>query len=212
MASPRATSLTTLLGSVDESIFTNVFAIGLRELQELSTLDDTAAADELYKLSSGLDRVSLVDVMRQLRGARGELIATDAQSGQISSMMMRREKLREEIEQLTIRGRRWGELATHRRNQQTEIDELKQRIGQWQLEAKTVETSLQVREPWLARQTTLNKIKALNARTDIPDDSITKLRDIQDQIEDKKRQILSVREDRKNLRLQAKRMPLSKVS
>ena len=202
--------LTTLLGSVDESIFTNVFAIGLRELQELSTLDDTAAADELYKLSSGLDRVSLVDVMRQLRGARGELISTDAQTGQISSMMMRREKLREEIEQQTIRGRRWGELATHRRNQQTEIDELKQRIGQWQLEAKTVETSLQVREPWLARQTTRNKIKALNARTDIPDDSITKLRDIQDQIEDKKRQILSVREERKNLRLQAKRMPLSK--
>ncbi|MFN7878211.1 MAG: ATP-binding protein [Pirellula sp.] len=202
--------LTTLLGSVDESIFTNVFAIGLRELQELSTLDDTAAADELYKLSSGLDRVSLVDVMRQLRGARGELISTDAQTGQISSMMMRREKLREEIEQQTIRGRRWGELATHRRNQQTEIDELKQRIGQWQLEAKTVETSLQVREPWLARQTTRNKIKALNARTDIPDDSISKLRDIQEQIEDKKRQILSMREERKNLRLQAKRMPLSK--
>ncbi len=56
--------LTSLLGSIDESIFTNVFAIGLRELQELSTLDDTTAADELYKLSSGLDRVSLVDVMR----------------------------------------------------------------------------------------------------------------------------------------------------
>ena len=62
--------LTSLLGNVDESIFTNVFAIGLRELQELSTLDDTAAADELYKLSSGLDRVSLVDVIRQLRTAR----------------------------------------------------------------------------------------------------------------------------------------------
>ena len=58
--------LSSLLGQIDESIFTNVFAIGMRELQELSTLDDTAAADELYKLSSGLDRVSLVDVMRSL--------------------------------------------------------------------------------------------------------------------------------------------------
>jgi uncharacterized protein YhaN len=66
--------LTSLLGSVDESIFTNVFAIGLRELQELSTLDDTEAADELYKLSSGLDRVSLVDVIRQLRAARTQLV------------------------------------------------------------------------------------------------------------------------------------------
>ena len=59
--------LMSLLGGVDEAIFTNVFAIGIRELQELATLDDTAAADELYKLSSGLDRVSLVDVLRSLR-------------------------------------------------------------------------------------------------------------------------------------------------
>ena len=66
--------LAMLLGQVDESIFTNVFAIGLRELQELSTLDDTAAADELYKLSSGLDRVSLVDVTRQLKLARQKVV------------------------------------------------------------------------------------------------------------------------------------------
>ena len=46
--------LSMLLGQIDEAIFTNVFAIGMRELQELSTLDDTKAADELYKLSSGL--------------------------------------------------------------------------------------------------------------------------------------------------------------
>ena len=59
-----------LLGQIDEPIFTNVFAIGMRELQELSTLDDTKAADELYKLSSGLDRVSLVDVLRSLRVPR----------------------------------------------------------------------------------------------------------------------------------------------
>ncbi len=32
--------LTALLGQIDEPIFTNVFAIGIRELQELSTLDD----------------------------------------------------------------------------------------------------------------------------------------------------------------------------
>jgi uncharacterized protein YhaN len=122
--------LTSLLGSVDESIFTNVFAIGLRELQELSTLDDTAAADELYKLSSGLDRVSLVDVMRQLKNARSQIVSNGTDVGQLPSMLAKREKLRDEIEQHTMRGRRWGELAAHRKNQQTEIDELKQRVAQ----------------------------------------------------------------------------------
>jgi len=202
--------LTTLLGSVDESIFTNVFAIGLRELQELSTLDDTAAADELYKLSSGLDRVSLVDVMRQLKNARGQVASIEADAGQLTTMLQRREKLRDEIEQLTGRGRRWGELASLRRNQQNEIDELRQRIEQWELEAKSVETALQVREPWLVRETTRTKVKALNARTDLPDNSIAKLQEIHEQIDDKRRQIQTLKEERRSLRERAANMPVSR--
>ncbi len=202
--------LTSLLGSVDESIFTNVFAIGLRELQELSTLDDTAAADELYKLSSGLDRVSLVDVMRQLKTARGQIVSTAADVGQMSTMLAKREKLRDELEQHTARGRRWGELAAHRKNQQTEIEELRQRSEQWELEARAVETALQVREPWVQRDNIRNRLKALNARVDLPENAIDKLREIQEQIEDKRRQIQTVKEERKQIRQRAGEMPVSK--
>jgi uncharacterized protein YhaN len=202
--------LTSLLGSVDESIFTNVFAIGLRELQELSTLDDTAAADELYKLSSGLDRVSLVDVMRQLKSARTQLVTTTTENGQLASMLAKREKLRDELEQLTGRGRRWGELAAHRKNQQNEIEELKQRVEQWELEAKAVETALQVKDPWVQRDLTRNRLKALNARVDLPENAVDKLREIQDQIEDKRRQIQTVKEERKQIRRRASDMPVSK--
>ncbi len=202
--------LTSLLGSVDESIFTNVFAIGLRELQELSTLDDTAAADELYKLSSGLDRVSLVDVMRQLKTARGQIVSTSADVGQMSTMLAKREKLRDELEQHTARGRRWGELAAHRKNQQTEIEELRQRSEQWELEARAVETALQVREPWVQRDNIRNRLKALNARVDLPENAVEKLREIQEQIEDKRRQVQTVKEERKQIRQRAGDMPVSK--
>ncbi len=202
--------LTSLLGSVDESIFTNVFAIGLRELQELSTLDDTDAADELYKLSSGLDRVSLVDVMRQLKTARGQIVSVSADTGQMSTMLARREKLRDELEQHTARGRRWGELAAHRKNQHTEIEELRQRSEQWELEARAVETAVQVREPWVQRDNTRNRLKALNARVDLPENAIEKLREIQEQIEDKRRQVQAVKEERKQIRQRAGEMPVSK--
>jgi len=202
--------LTSLLGSVDESIFTNVFAIGLRELQELSTLDDTAAADELYKLSSGLDRVSLVDVIRQLRAARTQLVASDSETAQMSTMFSRREKLRDEIEQLTLRGRRWGELAAQRRTQQNEIDELKLRIEQWELEAKTIETSLQVRDPWFERDSLRSQVNTLHARIDLPNDAMARLVELQAQIDDKKRQIQSIVEQRKVIRKRADELPLSR--
>ena len=59
--------LPVLLSGIDEPIFNNVFAVGLREIQELATLGDTEAAQLLYNISAGLDRISLVEVMQELQ-------------------------------------------------------------------------------------------------------------------------------------------------
>ncbi len=59
-----------LLHEIDESTFNNVFAVGLLELQELATLSDSDAARWLYSLTSGLDRVSLCDVLHELENSR----------------------------------------------------------------------------------------------------------------------------------------------
>ncbi|MFM9117810.1 MAG: ATP-binding protein, partial [Planctomycetota bacterium] len=89
--SPLGThQLSAILGGVDESIFTNVFAIGLKEMQELGALNDSAAADHLYKLTSGLDRVSLIDVVRDLASARKDLSARDEGSATLPRLLQRK--------------------------------------------------------------------------------------------------------------------------
>lgn len=202
--------LAMLLGQVDESIFTNVFAIGLRELQELSTLDDTAAADELYKLSSGLDRVSLVDVMRQLRGARGQIVGPTPEIGQMQLLIQKREKLRDEQDQLIARGKRWGELAAQKKSHQTEIDELKQRKEQWELESKIIETALQVRDPWMNRDRLRTNLSSLHARIELPDDSGQKLRDLQTQLDERQAKLNEVKQQRQAVRTRAMALPVRK--
>ncbi len=200
--------LAMLLGQVDESIFTNVFAIGLRELQELSTLDDTAAADELYKLSSGLDRVSLVDVMRQLKGARGHIVGATPESGQMQSLLLRREKLRDEQEQWIGRGKRWSELAAQRRSHQIELDELLQRKEQWELESKTIETAMQVRDPWSNHEKLKITLAQLNARVDLADNSAEKLRELQSQIEERRTRLTEIKKQRQAVRDRAMALPI----
>ena len=54
----------------------------LREIQELGTLGDTQAAELLYSLASGLDRVSLVEVMHALAESRNRIL--DAHGGPAS--------------------------------------------------------------------------------------------------------------------------------
>ncbi len=200
--------LAMLLGQVDETIFTNVFAIGLRELQELSTLDDTAAADELYKLSSGLDRVSLVDVIRQLRSARQQIAGPTPEHGQVQQLLLRREKLRDEIEQVTARGRRWVELAALRNTQHSELEDLKQRLGQWAIESRTVEIALQVRPNWLQRSQLQLSIKSLNARTDLSETAAEKLAAINGEMTERSHKLADVKQQRRLLRDKSRQLSL----
>ena len=63
------------LGDVDEQTFTNIFAVTLSEVQELGALSGSRAAEWLYRLTSGIDRISLHDVMINLRAQRAALLS-----------------------------------------------------------------------------------------------------------------------------------------
>ncbi|EMI55793.1 ATP-binding protein [Rhodopirellula sallentina] len=210
--------LSMLLGQIDEPIFTNVFAIGIRELQELSTLDDTSAADELYKLSSGLDRVSLVDVLRSLRAGRTELIGKDTSSqseeeaaaNHLAGLLTRREKLRDEIQRLTGQTRRWSEMATQRRTQSQEIESLRGRMVAWEREARCVEIATSVHEPWQKRAQLTAEIEAIEGEAHLPDDAPSQLVQIDALIEERKAKIEEIRNRRRSLRDKAEQLPVNK--
>lgn len=206
--------LNSLLGGIDEPIFTNVFAIGIRELQELSTLDDTSAADELYKLSSGLDRVSLVDVLRSLRGGRGKLLGKERGEEQeaavLDSLIARRERLRDEVEQLSRQGRRWSELASQRRAQDAEIEQLLERIARWQTEQRCVEVASAVHDSWKEREQLGQQIADDEARSQLPDEAPAQLIQIEALMEERQAKLEEVKAKRRELRQRAEELQLNR--
>ncbi|TWU08196.1 AAA family ATPase [Stieleria varia] len=207
--------LNSLLGQIDEPIFTNVFAIGMRELQELSTLDDTKAADELYKLSSGLDRVSLVDVIRSLREGRQQLIgesrfSSDPDIAKLAGLIQKRDRLRDEVQQLSSHSRRWNELASQRRTQLQEINDLTERMGNWEKEARCVEAAISVYESWTRRDELREQIKLIEVDARMPDEAPGKLVQIDATIEDRRAKLEEVKQKRRALREKSEQLPVSK--
>lgn len=207
--------LSSLLGQIDEPIFTNVFAIGMRELQELSTLDDTSAADELYKLSSGLDRVSLVDVLRSLRGGRKSLVGKassddEAEASKLAALITKREKLRDEVGQLTRGGRRWSELASQRRSQQQEIEQLTQRMSVWEREARCVESATGIFETWRERDDVVKSIQNKESEVHLPEEAPNQLVQIDAMMEDRRQKLEEVKGRRRALRDKAEQLPVSR--
>ncbi|MEM6690894.1 MAG: hypothetical protein AAF664_15785, partial [Planctomycetota bacterium] len=205
-----------LLGQIDEAIFTNVFAIGMRELQELSTLDDTSAADELYKLSTGLDRVSLVDVLRGLKQGRRDLVGEeqlvgDANIDKMIGLVEKRNSLRNEIEQLTRTSRRWNELATQRRSGAQEIEQLTDRIAQWEFESKHVEAATGVWDAWRQRESIAEYIAKTESEIDLPDEAPGQLVQIDAALESKQVRLDEIKDKRRLIREKARQLPVSRA-
>lgn len=185
-------TLSSLLGGVDESIFTNVFAIGLKEIQELSALNDSAAAEHLYKLTSGLDRVSLVDVVRELNTSRTRLLSVDSGTGVLPLLVAKREKLTAEVEELATRSRRWPQLMAERADLGREIEQLDHAIADLQRQLQSYDLVLQAKDKWGARRQIDEQLAVLGVSADVPPDAV-------EQLDELNRRLRKLRGRRKSL-------------
>ncbi|MEN6450592.1 MAG: AAA family ATPase [Thermoguttaceae bacterium] len=167
--------LSTLLSNVEEPVFNNVFAVGLREIQELATLSDTAAAELLYSLTAGLDRVSLVEVLRELHGSRNRILDAAGGTCQAVQLLAEHEKLRTEIQELQTINHRYAQLATERDQLQGEMAGLEdeaERTGQL---AQTADAALAVYDLWHQRISLDEQLAAFGPPKTMPEDAISRL-------------------------------------
>ena len=204
--------LSVLLSGIDETIFNNVFAVGIRELQELATLNDTQAAEQLYDLASGVDRVSLVEVMRHLQSERLRIWQSDANSeSELARLLAKQHRLHVEIEGLEQQTRRWSDLAHQQRLLVEEIDELEKRIATTEFDSRTVEISIQVREKWKKRAELTRQITRIGHVEPLPEDCIARLDEVNLSIDAQNEQIKPIKQRRLELRREMAAQPINKA-
>lgn len=164
-----------LLSSVDEAVFNNVFAVGLREVQELATLGDTGAAEMLYNLTAGLDRVSLVEVLRELHASRNRILDAHGGPCQLGQLLADRERLRAEIEELEGLGRRYGHLVADRDQIHEDVTRLEEEANRIQHLARVIDLAIAVRERWAQRTALDEQLSAFGPLHRVPEGAIERL-------------------------------------
>lgn len=201
-------ALQQLLGNVNESVFSNVFAIGLREIQELATLNDTDAAHELYKLASGLDRVSLIDVMRDLRGERNHLAGSEGKGLPVRNQWGRAlptlaaevRDLERQIEQARGGSKRWVQLGAEITEIDGELSRLGETIDREELTGRRLELAMQIAPRWRERDGLSRRMEALGKLPPAEKVSLDRLERVNAKISS-----LVVREEEASRRLSALR-------
>jgi uncharacterized protein YhaN len=172
-------TLAGLLGDVDEPTFNNVFVFGLREIQELATLSDSQAADELYNLALGLDRVSLVDVLRELAASRERLLAADGRPSLVTQLVSRRDRLRAEVDALQETTPRWLALASECERLDAELAAIESESARCEEQARGLALARVLSERWQRRAQLDERLKTLASAEAMPDDALARYERLQ---------------------------------
>ncbi|ACV62603.1 conserved hypothetical protein [Desulfofarcimen acetoxidans DSM 771] len=87
-------------GGVTGTLYKNVFAFGLEELERLDSLQNSEVSGYIYSAGMGTGSVSLVEVEKKLKIKLEELYKSGGQKPKINNIIRKMEKLDEEIEVL----------------------------------------------------------------------------------------------------------------
>lgn len=199
------------LESVDERTYCNVFAIGLDEINELGALEGAEAARWIYRLTSGLDRVSLYDVIQGLRTSRRQLIGPAGEPSVIADLLGKRDKLQTEIEQLAIDSRRWSKLAVEIDEVESHSDQLQAELKETEKKARRIEIALGLKPLWTERQRVVEDRRKYDGLPDLGDKPLAKLDELNQKAEEHARQRHVLRGQRRELHKEMDELGVNEV-
>ena len=199
------------LESVDERTYCNVFAIGLDEINELGALEGAEAARWIYRLTSGLDRVSLYDVIQGLRASRKQLLGPDGERSVIADLLGRREQLQTDIGELAIGSRHWGKLAIEIEEVDSQTEQLQAELKESERHARRIEIALGLKPLWAERARVIEDRLRFDGLPDLGDKPLDRLEAITRRGAEHQRQRDVVRGQRRQLHAEIKELSINDV-
>ncbi|MBT4692276.1 MAG: AAA family ATPase, partial [Planctomycetaceae bacterium] len=147
-----------LLNGVDHDVFKNVFTVGLDELQHLNTLNATEAAEFLYEMTTGMDRVSLGKVLRGVTQTRHSIYDQCHDDSEIRRLETRVEQLDQLIHCDLRQLESWSQLRNELHAGRQDIDRITDESNAVQRSVKRLETATIIRDVWNQRCQSLKQL------------------------------------------------------
>lgn len=167
--------LSSLHAGVNGSVFENVFAIGLNELQELGTLHGDEVARHIYGLSLGPEGQAILNVSDHLTQSRQKLLSSDFKTGKLVDLYEQLDAINSKLADLERQAEQFFNLSGDLQNLQSESESLKNRKLGLQYQIRGHRFLERIWKPWQELQSVQQKLKQLPVVHDFPDDGIASL-------------------------------------
>jgi uncharacterized protein YhaN len=204
----RHEALSHLLTETSEKVFSDVFAVGVRELQQLSTLGSEQVAEYIYGLSLGPQGRQLLDAISALKQRRQALMADDGRQGRLPELFERYTELAETGPRSGEMRDRHARLTRERYRLQTSINELQNRETQIDGELKGLRFISSCYKPWKRIRDLKEQLLTIPLIQHSPDDALDQLAACERDIQNHSARKEKLAEQAEQLNKQAERLQL----
>jgi len=204
--------LRSLVSGVDEQTFNNVFSIGLDELQRLASLNDTEAAEMLFRLSVGMDRVAIIETIKELSARRNKILniaETEGKPSQLTQLLVQREKIVEALSETKRLVRQYVQLRNERRILDRTIAHLEEDHAKQQKEKRLYEIAKNADPIWIRRDQVRDEIDAMGTVVAVSDNIIQQFNAIENELTERRTAFEKLKEEYQKARKAIASLPIS---
>ena len=163
------------LQGISEAVYEHVFAVGLRELQELALLDDKEVAEHIYGLTLGPDGRRLMEACHGIREERRRMLDPETNTGTLSDLWAEHDRLQTSLRDRPDPAVRHAELCAHRDNLEAELASCRQRKAGVESQLRGQQFLASVHEPWNTVRNHERELKSLPAVENFPEHGVERL-------------------------------------
>ncbi|MDR1923885.1 MAG: AAA family ATPase [Planctomycetaceae bacterium] len=206
--------LRVLISGVDEQTFNNVFAIGLDEIQRLGSLDDTDAADMLFQLSVGMERISIVDTIKELTNKRNKILnqlENENKPSLLIKLLDDRKRVIDEIDNSKLLTREYVKIRDERRTVDRSITILENELDILKREKRLYEIAKHIEPIWIRRNKIRHEIDLMGNITVVQDETIQKLEQLTNKLNESRNNLTSLKTEYQNATAKIKTQPVNET-
>ncbi len=167
------------LGGTSEEVYRHVYAIGLQELQELSTLNGEDVARHIYSLSLGPEGRRILGAQSDIESRQKSLLDGDRATGELIQLTEHLERVEQELNQLDGSSVTYHGLVQDRGRIEGDLGTLQQRRSLLQDNLRGRQFMDKVFIPWSRQQAIQRDLDALAGLERLPENALAQFDEIE---------------------------------
>ena len=190
-----ADELSKLLGYADQTIFENVYAFGLSELQKFESLNNDSIRDKLYSVGAGLGSVSISDVQKHFRNQYEGLYKKQGRKPPINKLFSDMNQLDSTINDLEKDQSKYDSLHRDLEEKSALIEQLKNEHLDIEKNLNHVNDIISIWDDWINLQDSKANLEDLPILDNFPENGLNDLERILEKTEESADSISLIKDD-----------------